>query len=155
VESPAPVSMIVKFSGDRSPAILKNVAVRTGLYAGLALALIFTAWVMIATRVPFSDRFSTELNIIAVALVLFFACVPLIRFYRSPVELLISGLLAWGLLTLTYRIFGLVLGFFEEDYSAFQVFVLGALSYLIFATLSWIGTIIWRVRATDLSHSHH
>jgi len=147
--------MIAKFSADRSPGALKNIAVRTGLYAGLALALIFTVWVVIANRAPFSERFGMELNIFATVLAIFVACIPLMRFYRSPAELLLSGLLAWGLLTLTYRIFGFVLGFFEEDYSAFQVFVLGALPYLIFATLAWIGTIIWRVRATDISHTHH
>jgi hypothetical protein len=147
--------MLAKFSGDRSPVFLKNVAVRTGIYAGLALALLFAAWILIANRAPFLEGFAMERNIAAAALALLFASIPLMRFYRSPAELLISGLLAWGLLTLTYRIFGLVLGFFEEDYSAFQVFVLGALSYLIFATLAWIGTIIWRVRATDTSRTHH
>jgi hypothetical protein len=27
--------------------------------------------------------------------------------------------------------------------------------YLICATLSWIGTIIWRARMTDGTHTHH
>jgi hypothetical protein len=147
--------MIAKFSGERSPGSLHNVAVRTGIYAGLALALIFTAWILIANHAPSLERSGMGLNIAAAALVLFFACMPLMRFYRSPAELLISGLLAWGLLTLTYRIFGSVLGFFEEEYGALQIFALGAVSYLIFATLSWIGTIIWRVRAMNVSHTHH
>ena len=34
-----------------------------------------------------------------------------------------------------------------------KCFLLGAVSYLVFATVSWIGTIIWRVHATS-SHSH-
>jgi hypothetical protein len=33
--------------------------------------------------------------------------------------------------------------------------VLGAVVYLLGATISWIGTIIWRVRAADISHPHH
>jgi hypothetical protein len=144
-----------KFSGDRSPGFLKNVAVRTGIYDGFALGLIFTAWFLIDNHAVFLDRFVMELNIAAAALVILFACIPLMRFYRSPAELLISGLLAWGILTLTYRILGFVYVLLEEYYGAFQVFVLGAVSYLIFATLSWIGTIIWRVRATDSSHAHN
>jgi len=43
----------------------------------------------------------------------------------------------------------------NERYSAFHVFVLGAVVYLICATLSWIGTIIWRVRSADISQLHH
>jgi hypothetical protein len=26
---------------------------------------------------------------------------------------------------------------------------------LVFATVSWIGTIVWRVHATNSSHTHH
>jgi hypothetical protein len=145
----------VKFSGDRSPGLLKNVAVRTGICAGLALAFIFTARMLIANRALFLYRFSMDFNIAAAALVIFFVCLPLMRFYRSPAKLLVSGLLAWGVLALTYRILGFVSGLFEENYSASQVFALGAVSYLIFATLSWIGTIIWRVRARHGSPTHY
>jgi len=95
-----------------------------------------------------------ERNIIAAALLGLFACIPLMRFYRSPNDLLLSGLLAWTLLTFTYWIFSFKFVLLEEYYSAFHVFVLGAVSYLIFATISWIGTIIWRVHATS-SHSQH
>jgi hypothetical protein len=136
-------------------SFLKNAAVRTGIYAGLCLSIIFTAWILIANRVPFLEPLRTQRNIAAAILMLFFACVPLIRFYRSPGELLVSSLLCWGMLTFTYEIFCLEFVFLEQRYSAFHVFVLGAISYLLFATLSWIGTIIWRVRAADNSHSQH
>jgi len=136
-------------------SFLKNVAVRTGIYAGVSLSLIFTAWIIVANRVPFLEPVATQRNIVAAALIFFFAAVPLMRFYRSPAELLVSALLAWGLLTLTYRILCLKFVLLEQHYSAFHVFVLGAVSYLLFATLSWIGTIIWRVHAADNSHSHH
>jgi hypothetical protein len=145
----------VKLSGDRSPGLLKNVAVRTGIYAGLALAFIFTAWMLIANRGFFPARFAMDLNIATAALIIFFASLPLMRFYPSPAKLLASGLLAWGVLALTYRVLGFVSGLFEENYSASQVFALGAVIYLIFATLSWIGTIIWRVRARHASHTHY
>ncbi len=122
---------------------------------GLALGLVFTAWFLIANRVLLLEHFVMELNFAATALVILFACIPLMRFYRSPAELLISGLLAWAILALTYRILGFVYVLLEEYYSALQVFVLGAVIYLIFATLSWIGTIIWRVRAMDSSHARN
>jgi hypothetical protein len=72
-----------------------------------------------------------------------------------PKELLISGLLAWTLLALTYQVLCFKFVQLEEYYSAFHIFVLGAVSYLVFATVSWIGTIIWRVHATTSSHTHH
>jgi hypothetical protein len=155
VGSSAPMPVTGKFSGDHSPGFLKDVAVRTGIYDGLALGLVFTAWFLIANHSPFVVRFVMQLNITGAALVILFACIPLMRFYSSPAELLISGLLAWGILALTFRILGFVYVLLEEYYSALQVFALGAVIYLIFATLSWIGTIIWRVRAMDSSHAHN
>jgi hypothetical protein len=146
---------MAKLPGYRFLSFLKNAAVRTGIYAGISLSCIFTAWLLIANRVPVLEPFALVRNIAAAAVLLFFACIPLLRFYRSPAELLISGLLAWSLLTLTYRLFGLAFVLLEESYSAFHVFVLGAVSYLVFATVSWIATIIWRVRAADGSHTHH
>ena len=134
---------------------LKNVAVRTGIYAGVFLSFILTAWVLLANRAPFLEQVALERNIVAAAALVLFFCVPLLRFYRSPSELLLSGLIAWGMLALTYRIHGFVFPSLEENFNAFHVFVLGAISYLVFATLSWIGTIIWRVRAADSSHTDH
>lgn len=146
---------IAKLPGYRFLGFLKNTAVRAGIYSGVSLSLIFAAWLLIANRIAFLEPFAMERNIAAAAAFLFFACIPLMRFYSSPAELLISGLLGWSLLTVTYRLFGLVFVLLEENYSAFHVFVLGAVSYLVFATVSWIGTIVWRVRATHHSHPNH
>lgn len=68
---------------------------------------------------------------------------------------MVSGLLAWTLLSMTYRLLCMVFVLLDQKYSAFHVFVLGALVYLICATLSWIGMIIWKVRSADISHPHH
>jgi hypothetical protein len=134
---------------------LEYAAVRSGIYIGISLSLIFSVWLLLANRAPFLEPLALERNIIAAALLALLALIPLIRFFRSPCELLISGILAWSLLTLTYWIFGLKFVLLEEYYSAFHIFVLGAVSYLIFATVSWIGTIVWRVHATHSSHTHH
>ena len=146
--------VIAKLPGYSSLGFLKNVAVRTGIYAGLSLSVIFTAWILIANRMPLLEPFAVARNIAAGALLIFFACIPIMRFYGSPPELLISAMIAWGLLTLTYIILSLQFVLLGQYYSPFHVFVLGAVSYLIFATVSWIGTIIWRVRAARSSHTH-
>jgi len=145
----------VHLPGYRWLMFLRNVPVRVGIYTGICLSLVFAIWLVLANRVPILERLALERNIIAVIGLVLFAILPLLRFYRSPGDLLVSGLLAWMLLSITYRLLCMVFVLLDEKYSAFHVFVLGAVVYLIFATLSWIGMIIWKVRSTDTSHPHH
>ena len=140
---------------ERRLEFLRCPAIRVGIYAGVALSVIFIAWVVVANRVPISATFATERNVIAAILLVFCAAVPGIRFLRSPGELLLSGLLAWGIFTLSYLVLCEIFVLLGENYSAFHVFVMGAIVYLLFSTLSWIGTIVWRVRTTDHSQPHH
>lgn len=148
-----PVS--AKLPGYHWFAFLKDAATRVGVYVGVALSLIFTAWLVLANRVPFLDAFAMPRNVIAAVLLLFFASIPVLRFYRSPSDLLLSGFLAWGLFTLSYGLLCFKFVLLDQYYSTLQVFVIGTIIYLLLATLSWIGTIIWRVRATDSSHTRH
>ena len=94
--------VIAKLPEGRYFEFLNDVGLRTGLHAGVSLSVIFTTWLVIANRAPFLEPVALERNIIAAALLGLLACVPLIRFYRSPSDLLVSGLLAWGLLAVTY-----------------------------------------------------
>ena len=144
-----------KFPSHPLRQFLDGAAMRTGVYVGLSISFIFTTWLVVANRVPFLERFAMPRNVIAASLLVCFGCLPLLRFLRSPVEMLLSSMLAWGIFTLTYGLLCLKFTLLDQYYSTFQVFVLGAVIYLLFATLSWIGTIIWRVRATHSSHSRH
>jgi hypothetical protein len=139
----------------RSFLFLKDAAIRMGIYIGVSMAFIFSVWLIVANRMPYLDPLALERNIGAAALLGFFACLPLLRFYRLPHDLLLSGVLGWSLLTLTYRFFCFKFVLLEQYYSAFHIFVLGAVSYLVFATVSWIGTIIWRVHATSSHTQQH
>jgi hypothetical protein len=145
----------VHLPGYRWLMFLRNVPVRVGIYTGICLSLVFAMWLVLANRVPLLERLALERNIIAVVGLVFFASLPILRFYRSPGDLMVSGLLAWTLLSITYRLLCMVFVLLNERYSGFHVFVLGAVTYLIFATLSWIGMIIWKVRSADISHPHH
>ena len=146
----------VRSSVEGGLGFLNNPAVRIGIYAGVGLSAVFIAWIVIANRVPRLETLGMERNIVAAALLVFFSAMPVFRFLRSPAALLISGLLAWGIFTLTYRVLCSIFVLLERTYyNAFHVFVLGAISYLVFATLSWVGTIVWRVRATNHSQPHH
>src|SRR5271169_1527933 len=134
---------------------LRNAPVRVGIYTGVCLSVLFSAWVVAANRLPFLEVFAMERNVAAVVALCFFASLPILRFYRSPAELLVSGLLAWTILTLAFRLLCVAFVLLDEKYGTFQVFVLGAVVYLIAATLSWIGRIIWKTRAAAVSDSHH
>jgi hypothetical protein len=134
---------------------LWNAATRTGMYAGVGLSLVFATWLFIANRVPEFENLALERNLLAAAVFGLVALVPVLRFARLPGSLLASSLVAWGILTLTYR--GLCVHFqaLADRYSAPQILILGSLVYMILATLSWIGTCIWRAREYHSSRSGH
>lgn len=145
----------MKLPGYRWFQFHQNVAMRMGIYTGVGLSITFSAWVLVANRMPLLEPFARGRNLIAVAALCFFASLPTLRFLRSPGDMLVSGLVGWTMLSLTYQILGMVFVLLEERYSAFHVFVLGAVIYLICVTLSWIGTIIWRARIADSTRTHH
>ena len=131
--------------------VFKNAAIRTGVYAGVGLSMVLVAWVFVANRAPALERFALERNVGAAAALGLFAMVPVLRFLRLPGPLLASGLVAWSILALTYQLLCVVFWGLAERYSAVQIFTLGAVLYMIAATLSWIGTCIWRVRESKIS----
>ena len=131
----------------------RSAPIRVGLYTGVWLSLAFVAWVLIANRVPFLEPLAQQRNALATLLLAIIAAMPVVRFLRTPGELLVSGLLAWSVLTLAYRILSLKFGLLQDYYSSFHVFVLGAVAYLLFATLSWIGMIVWRAREAQGTHT--
>lgn len=139
--------------GYRRFHVFRNIPVRVGIYTGVCLSLVFTAWILIANRVPFLEPLAQQRNVAATLLLILIAAMPVIRFLRSPADLLLSGLLAWGLLTFTDRILTFFFRLLEEYCSAFHVFVLGAVAYLLFATVSWVGMMVWRARAAQGTHT--
>jgi hypothetical protein len=132
--------------------VFRNSAVRTGIYTGVCLAAILSAWLVVANRIPFLERFATERNIAAVVALALFSTIPLMRFYRLPGSLLIAGLISWTILTMAYGVLTLFFTGLSEWHSPFQIFTLGTLVFLIVTTLFWIGTIVWRTRAAHVPH---
>ena len=126
--------------------VFKNAAIRTGVYAGVGLAMVLVAWVFVANRAPALEPFALERNIAAAVALGLFAAVPVLRFLRLPGPLLASSLVAWSILALTYRLLCVYFWGLAERYSAVQLFTIGAILYMILATFSWIGTCIWRAR---------
>jgi hypothetical protein len=145
----------MKLPGHRWFQFLQNIAIRMGICTGVGLSITVSAWVLVANRMPLLEPFALGRNLIAVAALCSFASLPALRFFRSPGDMLVCGLVGWTMLSLTYRILCMIFVLLEQRYTAFHVFVLGAVIYLICATLSWIGTIIWRARIADSTRTHH
>ncbi|HEY6943993.1 MAG TPA: hypothetical protein VI431_02550 [Candidatus Acidoferrum sp.] len=141
--------------GSRRLEFLHNAAIRTGVYTGICLSLVFTTWLVIANQVPFLERFALERNIAAAAVLGFLAAVPVLRFLRLPGNLLASSMIGWMIFTLVYRVLCMIYHGLSDWHSTFQVFMEGAVVYMIFTTLSWIGAIIRRARAAEVSHPRH
>ncbi|HYT23275.1 MAG TPA: hypothetical protein VEW05_23955 [Candidatus Polarisedimenticolia bacterium] len=141
--------------GYRSFHVFRNVAIRTGVYVGVCLTLVFSAWLVIANRAPFLERFALERNIAAAAILGFLAAVPMFRFLRLPGHLLASSLIGWLIFSFSYRVLCLLFRGLSNWHSTPQVFMLGAVVYMILTTLSWIATTIWRAREAHASHPNH
>jgi hypothetical protein len=119
------------------------------------LTLVFTAWLVIANRAPFLDRFALERDIAAAAILAFLAALPVFWFLRMPGHLLASGLLGWFIFSLSYRVLCLIFRGLSNRLSTFHVFVLGAVVYMILTTLCWVVATIWRAREAHASHPDH
>ncbi|HEY2121651.1 MAG TPA: hypothetical protein VGH37_20895 [Candidatus Acidoferrum sp.] len=142
----------IPLPGYRWFGFLKNVPVRMGIYTGSCLALLFSAWVVAAERMPELGQWTPGRNLAALSVLGFVALLPVLRFYRSPYNQLLSGLIAWTILWLAFRVLGIFFSLLNQDYIPFQIFVLGSLGYMLSATVSWIGTIFWRARIDFRSH---
>jgi hypothetical protein len=115
---------------------------RAGISVGTGLCVLSAAWLLLANRVPFLDRFAFERNLAAAAVAGLLLLIPVCRFLKSPGQLFLSGLIAWTMLTLGY---GAMVGQFpalDERMGTFHLFVLGVVVYGLIATLAWVTQLV-------------
>jgi len=141
--------------GYRRFHVFRNVAVRTGVYVGVFLTLVFTTWLVLANRVPILEHFALARNVAAGTVLVLLALVPIVRFMLMPGHLLASSLVAWLIFSVSYRALCLFFRELSARLSPIQVFMLGAVVYMIVTTVCWIGTIIWKARESEISHPHN
>jgi len=103
--------------------VFRNAAIRMGIYAAVGLSLVFTGWLFLANRVPFLDRLAMERNIAAAVVLCLFALIPILRFLRMPGHLLASGLVAWLIFSVYYRVLCLFFRKLGDWQSAIQIFL--------------------------------
>jgi hypothetical protein len=124
--------------GLRWPSWLRNETLRNGVLTGIYISCIFVSWLELANRVRELEPFAGARNLIATLLVVVVLTVPALRYRRDPARLFASGLIAWGILTLTYLTSELFFKLLESRMGFFHVFVLGAISYGVVAVLDWV-----------------
>ena len=135
---------------------LKDSAFRMGVYIGLCLFAVFAAWLVVANRFPIFEQLALERNILAIAVMVLFATIPILRFIRRPGSMLGSGLTAWAIFSFLYRVIGLFFSGLLSWHSASQVFMVGIVLYLGAATFAWVVGIVWLVRAAHSEpHVNH
>lgn len=133
----------------------QDVAVRTGTYVGVGLSLILVVWIFLSNRVPFLEKFALERNLITIILLVLVGLVPVVRFLRLPAKLWISSLIGWAIFSVTYALMTLAFSGLREHFNALQIFVLGAVLYMILATIAWLGKVVWRTWSEHSAHRHH
>src|SRR5262249_9161366 len=112
-------------SGYRGAATFRGPSMRTGIYVGAILSLIFAAWLLVANRIPALEGFALERNAAAAVALGFFGLIPILRFHREPGRLWASGATAWLLLSLSYWLLSFFFTGLAERYSPSQVFMVG------------------------------
>jgi hypothetical protein len=146
------MSVRANLPGYRRLQFLRNSAIRTGVYTGVCLSLVFVVWLLIANQVPLLERFALERNIAAGGVLCFLAAVPVLRFLRMPGNLLTSSIIAWIIFSLVYGVLCLFFSKLGDKLSTSHLFMLGAVVYMILTTLCWIVSICRRAREADISH---
>ena len=119
------------------------------------MAVVFIAWICIANRMPSSENFALERNVVAASILAILFMVPVVRFMWRAGRLLGSTLLAWWIFSLPYRLLCILFSGLSERYTPMRVFILGSVVCMILATLSWIVTLVWRTRESHMASHHH
>lgn len=128
---------------------LSHPSIRAGVLYGIYLAVVMSASVVAANRIPALEEFADVRNWIARSLFGAVMALPVVVSFRQPQRLLVSSLVGWSLATLTYGI----LKFFFADLhselgiSTFHLFILGAVIYVAAAVAAWVFSMALEVRS--------
>lgn len=117
-------------------------AARVGMGIGVALSGVVIAWLLVANRVPASDRLALLRNLTAGALLIVLMLVPICRFRRHPSQLFGCGITAWSILTLVYAILQIPFPRLGLRLGTFHFFMLGAVLLALTSAFIWVVQLV-------------
>ncbi len=132
---------------------LRIASLRIGVLTGIYLSCVLVAWLDVANRVAELEPYAGLRNLVAGAILIVVFGIPVLRFRHQPARLLVSGLTAWTLLTVTYLVAEMHFTLLESRMGAFHFFMLGAVSYGFVAVLDWVFLMCAGVRHQHMAQS--
>jgi hypothetical protein len=117
---------------------LRNTALRTGVLTGIYISATFMVWLLVANHVTRLEPYAGIRNLVAGAVMIFLAAIPVLRFRQEPAKMFLSGLAAWILLTFTYLATEMHYTLLASRMGAVQLLVLGGVSYAFVAVFNWV-----------------
>lgn len=143
----------VQLPGAQSSSWLRNASLRTGVLTGIYLSCAFVVWLVVANRVPELDAFAGMRDLAAAVAMILLMAIPVLRFRLEPMRLFVAGLVAWTVLTITYRAAEMFFSLLESRLGALHVFMLGAVSYGFVAVLEWVALICMEARSRHVAQT--
>ena len=129
--------------------------VRTGAAEGVLLSATLTAWLWIANRVPYFDRFASLRNAAAMAALLIAGLIPIAKFRNSPKDVLPAGALGLGMGCLCYWAWTVYFESLADRMSASRIFVMGIIVYTLVSVILWVVSMIRSARHHHLMAVQH
>lgn len=112
---------------------------RTGVLTGVLLSLTLGLALLMANRMPRLEALALVRDILSAAIFGLVMLIPLGRFWRSPIQLFISSMVAWGLLVLAYVGMGNIFGnLYARARTPGVVLAYGAALYGLLSVASWV-----------------
>jgi hypothetical protein len=133
---------------------VRNPALRLGTLTGIYLSCVFMTWLLVANHIIWLEPYAGLRNLVAVAVMLGFTAIPVLRFRQQPVKMFASGLAAWTLLTFTYLAAELHYTLLASRIGAGQLLVLGGVSYAFVAVFSWVILMCAEARQRHIAQMH-
>ncbi len=124
--------------GSRWFSRVRNVAFRVGVLTGVYLSCVFLAWLIVANRMPRLEPFAGVRNLAAGVVTVLLLLIPVFKFRHESLRMLVAGLTAWTILTMTYMAAELHFTLLKSRMGALQMYILGAVSYGFVAVFHWV-----------------
>jgi len=137
-----------RLPGAKWLAWLRIPALRVGVLTGVYLIVVMVAAVMAANRVPALEPYARLRNGICWAAFALVMLMPVVYFFRTPMQLAAAGFSAWLLFTLAYGAMGMVFANLHNRMGVemLHAWILGMVLYSVAAVGAWVVAMFVEMR---------